>query len=109
MNLYIIININMLPKSIVSIIALYTSKYTDFVNWIDVKQINYIYLSCNPNAVHILEKNINQVNWNILSYNPNAIHILEKNLDKVNWYSLSGNPNAIHLLEKNLSKLTGSR
>ena len=27
----------------------------------------------------------NQVYWGVLSANPNAIHILEQNLDKVNW------------------------
>ena len=27
--------------------------------------------------------NVDKVNWDILSCNPNAIHILEKNLDKV--------------------------
>ena len=33
-----------------------------------------------------------------LSANPNAIHLLEKNLDKVDLDILSANPNAIHLL-----------
>jgi len=37
--------------------------------------------------------------WNCLSCNPNAIPILEKNLDKVDWnWLLSSNPNALHLL-----------
>jgi hypothetical protein len=45
------------------------------------------------------------VNWDYLSRNPNAIDILEQNLDKVNWYGLSENPNAIHLLEQNLDKI----
>ena len=31
--------------------------------------------------------------WYWLSSNPNAIHILEKNLDKTDWYWLSSNPN----------------
>ena len=35
-----------------------------------------------------------------LSQNPNAIHILENNLDKVKWDWLSQNPNAIHLIYK---------
>ena len=35
-----------------------------------------------------------------LSRNPNAIHLLEQNLDKVNWALLSKNPNAIPLLSK---------
>ena len=39
--------------------------------------------------------------WYMLCDNPNAIHLLEKNLDKVDWSGLSGNPNAIPLLEKN--------
>jgi hypothetical protein len=34
----------------------------------------------------------------MLSQNPNAIHILEKNIDQINWFWLSENPNAIHLL-----------
>jgi hypothetical protein len=41
-----------------------------------------------------------KVDWVSLSRNPNAIHILEKNLDKVDWVSLSRNPNAIHNQKK---------
>jgi hypothetical protein len=32
------------------------------------------------------------VNWNILSWNPNAIPILEQNLDKVHWKHIWENP-----------------
>jgi hypothetical protein len=39
------------------------------------------------------------IDWNWLSRNPNAIHLLEQNIDKINWFWLSENPNAIHLLE----------
>ena len=53
----------------------------------------------NPNAIHILEKNLDKVNWGGLSTNPNAMHILEKNLDKVYWNSLLMNPNAIHMIK----------
>ena len=35
--------------------------------------------------------------WDWLSFNPNAVHLLQQNLDKVNWRELSENPNAIHL------------
>ena len=49
----------------------------------DESKLNIRYLSYNPNAIHILEKNLNKVDWEILTRNPNAIHILEKNLDKV--------------------------
>jgi hypothetical protein len=55
------------------------------------------YLSYNPNAIHILEKNKNKINWKSLSINPNAIHMLEKNLDKINWDYLSLNPNAYYI------------
>ena len=42
-----------------------------------------------------------------LSSNPNAIHLLEQNLDKIDEWSafVVGNPNAIHLLEQNLDKI----
>jgi hypothetical protein len=46
-----------------------------------------------------------KLDWNTLSGNPNAVHVLEQNLDKVNWLFLSGNPNAVHLLEKNVKKV----
>ena len=62
-------------------------------------------LSENPNAINILEKNLDKVSWLALSENPNAIHILEKNLDKVNRYMLSRNSNAIPILEKNLDQV----
>jgi hypothetical protein len=29
--------------------------------------------------------NVDKLDWSRLSSNPNAIHILENNLDKVNW------------------------
>jgi hypothetical protein len=36
------------------------------------------------------------VRWEYLSANPNAIDILEKNLDKVDWYNLSINNNDLN-------------
>jgi hypothetical protein len=62
-------------------------------------------LSENPNAIPILENNLDKVDWYALSSNPNAIPILENNLDKVDWYALSSNPNAIPILEKNVKKV----
>ena len=41
-----------------------------------------------------------KVSWANLSRNPNAICLLEQNLDKVDWFWLSQNPNAMHLLAK---------
>ena len=69
----------------------------------------WYWLSGNPNANHLLEKNLEKVVWSCLSTNPNAIPILEKNLDKVDWWSLSRNENAIHLLENNLDKVSRSK
>jgi len=59
-------------------------------------------LSSNQNAIHLLEKNLDKdkVHWIWLSRNPNTIHILEQHLDKVNWSYLSSNPNTTHLLAK---------
>ena len=70
------------------------------MNTVDWKE-----LSLNPNAVSILEKNLDKVDWCALSSNPNAIHILRQNLDKIEWKALSGNPNAISILEQNLEKI----
>ena len=36
-----------------------------------------------------------KINWYFLSLNPNAIHILERNLSKLNWVYLTTNPNAV--------------
>ena len=63
-------------------------------------KVSWASLSRNPNAIHILEQNLNKVSWWRLSENPNAIHLLEQNLDKVHWALLSMNPNAIPLLSK---------
>ena len=69
-----------------------------FYNIIDDGKVYWYYLSENPNAIHILEQNLDKVKWDCLSVNPNAIHILEKHLDKVDRKWLSLNPNALHLL-----------
>ena len=61
-----------------------------------------MWLSENPNAIHLLEKNINKIDWEIICYNsnPNAVHIIERYPEKIDWWSLSCNPNAIHLFEQ---------
>ena len=64
-----------------------------------------MWLSRNPHAIRLLEKNQNKIHWESLSGNPGAIHLLEQNPDKINWELLSGNPRAIHLLEQNPTKI----
>ena len=77
-------------------------------DWIPIDKLDWTSLSQNknPNAIKLLEQNLDRVNWGALSLNPNAIPILEKNLDKVHWGELSQNPNAIPILEKNLDKVS---
>ena len=70
------------------------------------RNIYWTGLSGNPNAIHMLEQNLDVINWFWLSENPNAIHLLEKNLDRVVWWSLSKNPNVIHILKKYLNLST---
>jgi ribosomal protein L24E len=67
----------------------------------NLEKIDWYKLSENPNAIHLLEQNLDKVHWDILSMNPNAIHLLEQNPDKIAWYFLSHNTNAIHLLKEN--------
>jgi hypothetical protein len=64
---------------------------------------NCLSLSLNPNAIHILEQNMNKVNWYLLSRNPNAIYLLEQNIDKIDWINLSKNPNTIINTTYNIS------
>ncbi len=42
----------------------------------------------------LANERLEQMNWFSLSSNPNAIPLLEANLDKVCWVSLSENPKA---------------
>ena len=60
-------------KDVSNIIAEYSATY-ELLDWIDIDNID----------------------WYMLSGNPNAMHLIEKNLDKVDWYWLSGNPNTAH-------------
>jgi hypothetical protein len=62
-------------------------------------------LSTNPNAIHILEENIDHIHWDKLSGNPSAIHLLEQNQEKIDWFCLSKNPSAIEWLKNNPEKV----
>ena len=62
-------------------------------HWIPIEKLDFKKLSLNPNAIHLLEKNMDKIDWEELSKNPNAIDLLEKNIDKIDdWYFLSQNP-----------------
>ena len=72
-------------KDITKEILQYANEYI-LLEWIDINKLKWNYLSKIPNAIHILEKNLEKIDWAWLSLNPNAIHILEKNQEKLNWY-----------------------
>ncbi len=62
-------------------------------------------------AIRLLEQNIerfDEIGWNFLSGNPSAICLLEKNRDKIDWWSLSSNPSGIHLLKKYIDTKTST-
>jgi hypothetical protein len=75
------------------------------IDWIDIKKINWDYLTINPNAVSLLQENQDKIYWPNLSKNPNAIDLLKENQDKIYWLNLSKNPNAIDLLKENQDKI----
>jgi len=75
------------------------------LDWIPLEKLNWSWLSQNPGAIHLLEKNPEKIDWYWLSMNPNAIHLLEKNLDKICWGHISEITSAIHLLEQNPDRI----
>ena len=66
-------------------------------------------LSKNPNAIQLLEQNLDKINWSKLSMNPNAIHLLEQNPDKICWSWVLTNPSIFEYdylsMKKNMCKL----
>jgi hypothetical protein len=90
-----------------------TQFYNDIKNmyslcdWINPDLLDWETLSANPNAITMLEQNIELIDWSALSGNPNAMHILKQHQDKINWRALSGNTDsqAIALLEQNPDKI----
>jgi hypothetical protein len=57
-----------------------------------------------PEAIGIIEKNLERIDWDSLSKNPAALNLLEKNPDKINYTMLSKNP-AIFVLDTNDMRL----
>ena len=108
----IILNKSIFDENIIDIILQYYWNILDckkkiLINWIkiNIKKINWGYLSKNTNAIDLLKENQNKISWNILSMNPNAIDLLKENQDKISWYGLSLNPNAIQILKENQNKI----
>ncbi len=53
----------------------------------------------NPNAIQLLENNIEYINWAELSLNPNAINLLERYYYKIIWHLFSNNINSVSILK----------
>ena len=124
-----ILNKSLFDEHIIYIILTYywnaLDKHKVLLHWIDINNLDWHWLSVNPNAISLLKNNYDKINWlnlsgnellntnvqehtnNIykklywswLSRNPNCIEILENNLHKIDWTLLSGNPNAICLIK----------
>ena len=90
---------------ITSEIILEYAPFHELKSWIKLDKTNWNYLLQKiPVIRHLFGK---KIDWIMLSANPSAIHLLEKNPDKISWSCLSRNPAAIHLLEKNKKKSIG--
>jgi hypothetical protein len=50
---------------------------------------------------------LDKVHWNNLSANPNAIYLLEKNIDKIDWFWISSNSSIFELDYDALKKRCG--
>ena len=44
---------------------------------IDPEEIDWVWLYANPEAIELLEANLENIDWRYLSKNPKAIHLLE--------------------------------
>ena len=54
------------------------------IDWFNIENIDWTFLSLNPNAIELLKENQDKINWTNLSLNPNAILLLKENQDKIN-------------------------
>jgi hypothetical protein len=76
---------------------------------IPTEQLDWLFLSSSPYAIHILEKHINKINWKGLCVNvhPRAMRLLEQHPEKIDWKTLSTNPSpaAIALLAQHPDKV----
>ena len=94
----------------------------ELIDWIQVKKLSWKALSCNPNAIELLEAKIKiekslkkaayekltddkKIDWVALSSNPAAIKLLKENPDDIDWDALSSNPNAIDMLKGNIKDI----
>ena len=73
--------LSVIPLDVIRLIVSYTVEpKMKLLNWIPLNKINWNILSAIPNAIHLLEQNIDKINWNNFSENPNIFEIDTKQL-----------------------------
>ena len=78
----------------------------DFIDFIDLYKINWIELSFIPEAIHILEKNIDKVNLLALSKNPKGFSILKKlKPELIKWNLIEITDEVISFIKENSDKV----
>ena len=65
----------------------------------DPSKINFVSLSCNPNAIHIISQHLDKVSSYGLSWNPNAMDILMQHPELIDNGSIIYNPSAMPYIE----------
>ena len=82
-----------IPFDLLYIVAsFHTKPRMKLLDWVNIDNLDWVLLTLNPNAIHLLEKYPEKIYWDWLSINPNAIHMLEKHFNKINWSYLSEKP-----------------
>ena len=71
----------------------------------NLDKVNWSELSWNKKAFKILEENIDKIDWGKIPYTRDFMPLLEKNMDKIFWDKISYCPDAIHILEANMDKI----
>ncbi len=93
------------------------------LDWININNLNWSMLSLNPNAIYLLEENIDNMNRYLIKSNPyieclknnkrhNRINLIKNHeaikllkMKRINWFYTSANSNDIKLLRENLNKI----
>ena len=114
----IILNKSIFDENVIHMILKYYWQLLDkrkvLLDWIDIHKLEWDSVCLNPNAIDLLENNIDKINWSALCCNPNGINLIETELkeDELNedeyynfWFGLTQNPNAIEILLKNKNKI----
>jgi len=64
-------------NNLINIISSYLVKpKMKLLDWIKLDKLSWFTLSKNPNAIQLLEYNMNKIYWQWLSSNPNIIYLL---------------------------------